>query len=153
MATKLKLKIRKTSGSISAPVPVMLALMDKPTEEEAQDALWEYFAPLRETREPTIHDKTWLQSIIDWTPEGGLSISEMAKWFKLAERVNKLDEEKQKEFTFSQFQVDLIWSRLTNEQFKMVRLDIAFVEFIKDFQAVTGKHFEQEEPEPTEKDA
>jgi len=150
MAIKLKLKRRKTSGTIVAPIPEMLALFNRPTEDEAKDALWEYFAPLRETGEPVIHDKQWLQSIVDWTPEGGLPLSEMAKWFKLAEHVSKLDEKTEKQFTFSQFQVDLIWSRITDERFKMLRLDIAFLEFIKEFQTATGKHFPQEEPEEPE---
>ena len=155
MAYKIKLKIRKTSSTISAPVPIMLGMLNLPNEEEAKDALWEYFAPVKETQKATTHDGQWLQSIVDWTPEGGLPLSEMAKWFKLAEHVNQIDEEKEKQFTFSQFQADLIWSRITDDKFKMVRLDIAFVEFIKEFQSVTGKHFAQEEPpdEPTEKDA
>jgi len=153
MAYKIKLKIRKTSSTISAPVPIMLGILNLPNEEEAKEALWKYFAPVKETQKATTHDKQWLQSIVDWTPEGGLPLSEMAKWFKLAEHVSQIDEEKEKQFTFSQFQADLIWSRITNDKFKMLRLDVAFLEFIKEFQAVTGRHFEQEEPpEPKEKE-
>jgi len=154
MAYKIKLKIRKTSSTVSAPIPIMLGMLNLPNEEEAKEALWKYFAPIKETQKATAHDKQWLQIIVDWTPEGGLSLSEMAKWFKLAEHVNQIDEEKEKQFTFSQFQADLIWSRITNEKFKMVRLDIAFLEFLKEFSDATGKHFEQEEPpdEPKKKE-
>ena len=38
MAYKIKLKIRKTSSTITAPVPIMLGMLNLPNEEEAKEA-------------------------------------------------------------------------------------------------------------------
>jgi hypothetical protein len=149
MSVTIDLKKRINNMTVIAPLVEIKAIVSSSDEEAAKDALWEYFLPVKDT-ETDVHDKQWLKNIVDWVPQGGLSLSEMAKWFKLVERVNKLDDNLEAGFTLSSFQVDLLWGRITDEKFKLNRLDSAFVEFILEFQAATGKHFEQEDPDGDE---
>ena len=46
----------------------------------------------------------------------------------------------------SSYQVQLIWKRITDERFKLNSAGPALRGFILDFQAATGKHFEDEDP-------
>lgn len=152
MATQLKLKIREIpqrSGAVTIPLSLLGDIFDD--KESGKDLLWAKMRPL--APEPiTVHDKQHLLAIIDWTPEKGIKYSERAKWHKLIERVNDLDEEKEGNFTISDFQKDLIWNRLRRDDF-VVRPNPAFDAFVMDFQAATGLHFEQEEPDEPEKEA
>jgi hypothetical protein len=116
-------------------------------DKEDKDGLWNFFASLAEEDEVFVHDRHWLEILINWVPEGGVPLTESAKWFKLADRVGDLDIEKEGPFTLSPYQVDLIWQRLINPLFKMDRLPMPFVKFVQDFQQATGKHFPEEEPD------
>lgn len=149
MATVLKLKKRPTRETLSLPLFVIKGFVDK----EDKDGLWNFFQSLANEDEVFVHDRHWLELLINWMPEGGLALTESAKWFKLAKRVNDLDTEKEGNFTISPYQSDLIWQRLINPQFKMDRLPMPFVQFVQDFQEVTGKHFPEEEPDAEDKSA
>lgn len=144
MAIKLSLKKRETDGTLHIPHRMLVPILND--EESGKDRLWEFMAPLKEVP-LTVHDKEHLLTIINWVPEGGITLSEHAKWFKLVERVNELDEDREGNFTLSEFQRDLLWHRMTNDKFKMRAMSPTFVGFVMDFQKATGLHFEHEEPE------
>jgi len=85
--------------------------------------------------------------IINWIPEGGQPLTEMSKWLKLAKRVGDLDDRPDGTFSLSQWHVDLIWERLLDPNFKLNVLEPAFASFLLEFQSVTGKRFEEGEPD------
>ena len=146
MATKLNLKKRPALRTIEVPIPIVKGLV----EQDDKDGLFEYFQSIAK-QEFEVHDKQWLELIVNWVPEGGHALTESAKWFKLANRVAELDVEKEGDFTISPYQVDLIWNRLNNNKFTVERIPTAFVGFITDFQDATGRHFPEEEPDATDK--
>lgn len=94
-----------------------------------------------------VHDIVWLRQIIDFVPEGGHAMTEMAKWMKLATLAVKLREDVPYSITLSPFYVDLIWARLTNPEFKLRGMPAQFAEFVMNFQKTTGKHFPGEPPD------
>lgn len=143
MGTQLKLKKRLTRETLNLPLFVIKGFVDK----EDKDGLFTFFSSLANEDEIYVHDQHWLELLINWVPEGGVALTESAKWFKLAGRINDLDIEKEGNFNISQYQIDLIWQRLINPQFKMDRLPVPFVSFVRDFQLATGKHFPEEEPD------
>lgn len=149
MNTKLKLKKRVTRDTLNLPLFVIKGFVDK----EDKDGLWNFFSSLANEDEIYVHDRHWLELLINWMPEGGLALTESAKWFKLASRVSDLDTKKEGNFELSQYQIDLIWQRLINPQFKMDRLPMPFVQFVQDFQTASGKHFPEEEPDVKDKPA
>jgi len=142
MATKINLKKRTALRAIEVPIPVLKNLI----EQEDKDGLFDYFKGIAK-QDFEVHDKQWLELIINWVPEGGHALTESAKWFKLANRVADLDTDKEGAFTLSPYQVDLLWNRLNNSKFTVERLPTAFVAFIVDFQTATGRHFPEEEPD------
>lgn len=147
MATKIELKKRLTRETLNLPLMLMKGFVDR----DDKDGLWNFFQSLAQDDEVYVHDRHWLELIINWMPEGGLPLTESAKWFKLAGRVSDLDPDREGSFTLSAFQVDLIWQRLTDSKFKMDRLPVPFVKFVTDFQKATGKHFPEEEPDAADK--
>jgi len=149
MATILKLKKRVTRDTLNLPLFLVKGFVDK----EDKDGLWNFFASLAKEDEVFVHDKHWLELIINWMPEGGHSLTESAKWFKLADRVSALDTDREGDFTITAYQTDIIWQRLIDPKFKLERLPVPFVKFVTDFQGITGRHFPEEEPDVEEKSA
>jgi len=142
MAIKIELKKRETQGSINISTPWLTEILSR---EDAGELLVEQLKAM--IGEIFIHDKAWLLQIINWAPQGGHPLSESAKWFKLAKRVADLDEDKEGVFTLSDYQVNLIWTRLINPLYKVTGLPPAFVEFVLEFQQACGRHFPEEEPD------
>lgn len=139
-AYTLVLKIRPVKGSININIERVRTLIDAGHTEE-------FLADVRRVLEvPGVHDKAWLEMIVNHVPEGGKELSEMAKWFSLAKRIGELDETREGTFSLSEWQANLIWSRLTGKDFKLRALDRAFLEFILDLQDATGRHFPEEDP-------
>lgn len=146
MSTILNLKKRVTRETLSLPLFILKGFVDK----DDKDGLWSFFQSLANDNEVYVHDKHWLELIVNWMPEGGMALTESAKWFKLADRVSTLDIDKEGDFTLTAYQSDIIWQRLINPKFKMDRLPAPFVKFVMDFQEVTGRHFPEEEPDEAE---
>lgn len=146
MSTILNLQKRLTRDTLNLPLFIVKGFIDK----EDKDGLWNFFASLANEDEVYVHDRHWLELIINWVPEGGTSLTESAKWFKLADKVSALSIEKVGDFTLTAYQSDIIWQRLINPKFKMERLPAPFVKFVMDFQDATGRHFPEEEPDETE---
>ena len=143
MATQLKLKKRLTRDTLNLPLMIIKGFVDR----EDKEGLYKFFESLADNDEVYVHDRHWLELLINWMPEGGVALTESAKWFKLAGRVADLDVEKEGDFTLSPYQADIIWQRLINPQFKLERLPVPFVQFVQDFQVATGRHFPEEEPD------
>lgn len=144
MATKLNLKKRKDEPTITLSIPQIQSFLDS----GSKDGLWNFFIGVKdkETKD-YVHDKFWLETIVNWVPEGGLPMTTMAKWFKLADKVTGLDDTREGTITLSDFQVGLIWGRMNDANFKLVKLNPQLVGFIMDFQEASGRHFEEEEPD------
>ena len=142
MAIEIYLKKRHAQNNITISAEWLKAILSR---EDAAEFLVAQLEGM--VGSIYVHDKSWLLQIINWTPDGGHPLSEAAKWFKLAKRVGDLDEEKEGKFTLSDYQVNLIWARLINPQYKITGLPPAFVEFVIEFQQASGRHFPEEEPD------
>jgi len=143
MATILSLKLRAVKDAIILPVRMIRDGLEG--DGGSQEAFLRRLAGAIES--PMAHDKRILEQIVNWIPEGGLPLIETAKWFKLAMRIIDIDETRQGPFVLSDYQVQLLWSRLIDPRFKIMLLSNAFVEFIVDFQIAVGRHFPEEEPD------
>lgn len=142
MGYTLVLKNRKAADDmLSVKMADVLTIL----QSGDKDGLWNLFNRVVSAAN-TIHDKEWLKMIVNWVPEGGLKLTDMARWMPLARRIDKLDETEQ-ELILSQNTVNMLWDRLNDDNFKLNRMDAAFVGFISEFQEVTGKHFAVPEEE------
>ena len=156
MSTTLKLKRRKTGTAITLDSDQLRAIFRLPTSE-AKDRLYNMFSQILDT-DSFIHDKRWLEQIVNFIvidKEGRptrVSLTEQAKWLKLAERVGELDEEKEGDFTLTAYQETIIWERLNSNEFTIQGMPQTFVSFILDFLDTTGRRFADMEPEKDDDD-
>lgn len=125
-------------------------LRDLLTEKDAGTRLFEEFG--RYAALPArVHDKVWLEMILDWVPSSkapsgqfvpdGLSITEQAKWIDLARRVRRLKEEDGATLRLYGWEVEMIWKRVTSQNFLMQRFSLALLEFLQEFGQATGNSF------------
>ena len=143
---KIRLRLRHGDRRIVLPARVLDGIDDASDEAVAKIA-----RPLLKAGESDkVHDLEWLRAIINWVPEGGLSMTEMAKWLKLASRISELKEDRGYTLTLSPFHTELIWNRLTDPGFKLNMMTAQFREFIIEFQEAAGKHFDEEGPDEIE---
>jgi len=154
MATKLRLKNRNVGGTVTIDVARVRSIMERP-EDEAKDLLYRMFENLKDV-EGSVHDKKWLEEIVNYIPTDDqgrpqkVTLVEQAKWLRLAERVAKLDGEREGDFTLSDYQETIIWERLNSPDFKISGMPQAFVLFVLDFLEATGRRFADMEPEKEE---
>lgn len=134
MSTTLTLKERQAGNTATIPVDAIQSMMQQPAEE-ARDSLYAVFANMS----PTQHDVKWLHAIVDWAPEAGLPVTELARWLPLAEKVNAVQPEGETDIELTDEEVDLIYSRLADERFKLTGLPPALVSFLADLQTATGR--------------
>lgn len=132
----LQLRQRELHDTVSVPAKTIAGIL----AEGTKDQLWAFFAEVAK-RKGTVHDKQWLQMIVNWTPEGGLALAELSKWLKLVQRVDRLDDTKEGPFTLSLAQADLIWRRLTSADYKVRGLDPNFAAFVSEYLRASGHHF------------
>jgi len=151
MTTKLQLKNRKVGGTVTIDVTHIRKIMERPADD-AKELLYEMFENLKGV-EGTIHDKKWLEEIVNYIPldDKGqpkqVSLIEQAKWLKLAECVAKLEYGREDDFILNDFQENIIWERLNSPDFKITGFPSAFVSFVLDFLEATGRRFSDMEPE------
>jgi len=112
------------------------------TDATAAAALWRFVNAT--VGEALVHDKDWLEMIVNWVPAGdekkagGLSVTEQARWLELAMRVNRLDDNKTGKFTLSASQGDLIFKRLCDARFILTGLSPAWAAFASGFFTAYG---------------
>ena len=140
MPTTLKLQSRHDDKFATIALEGIRAVIAANDREQ----MWSLFANLK-SGQP--HDCEWLQMVVNWTAEGGMPLTVMAKWLKLARKVGALTE-KSTEVTLTLTECDLIWARMTDERFKLKSLSPSFAEFVLDFCEVTGHHFATVKDDP-----
>ena len=152
MATALKLKIRDRADSVRVPTQLIIEWL-KLSQDEAKDRLYTFFSPF-EDGNVTIHDKSFLETTINWVPVDeqsgrakGLPLTEQVRWIKLAQKVNEIDEDKEGELILANKDIDLIWDRWNDKAFKMNSLQPHVVELLMEFQEATNRWFPELEPE------
>lgn len=87
------------------------------------------------------HDKSHLELVAHWRPEGGLPAAQDAKWLGLRTRVANLDDTREGDFTINQAQAQLLWERLKDERFKVGNPTQAWSAFLRDYLLATGNVF------------
>lgn len=138
-AVTLQLKRRPRAGTVGINLAWITQVMQQ-SPEAAKEALWNEFRPFVDGVKPTTHDKEWLETIVNWVPEGTpLKFTEMAPWLKLAARVARLDDQKEGQFTLSTGQAELIFNRLKDDRFTLKAMTPAFAEFCLEFMAAYGR--------------
>jgi hypothetical protein len=143
MSVVLKLKLRPLPGSMSVSVAFITGIMQQPRPVAEQQLYNKFQELLGNGAADRVHDKMWLETIVNWTPtDGQLSLTEAAPWFKLAARVARLDDQREGDFTLSSAQADLIFNRLKDERFQVRQLNAAFAQFCLDFMAAFGKRLD-----------
>ncbi len=135
----LQLKTRSDSTSISVPLkPIQEVLRLGATE--GKDALWQYFSSIKDLI-LTHHDREWLEAIVNYVDQQKPQpLTEQVKWFKLAAKVGKLVWDSA-EVALTKQDVDLMWSRMCDGEFKPRIASTAWAEFILEFCSATGKQF------------
>ncbi len=152
-AIVLNLKIRPNRLTINIPIEIARqhtnGSMPSLEDEEAlriyhsrRDQFFAQIKVLTDANGPT-HDRFWLELICNWTPQEGLPLVAQAPWIKLAMRVADLDDSREGEFHLSEMDVERIWRRLTDPDFR-VRRDAAFDGFLVDWIEATGRDFPDE---------
>lgn len=159
MATILKLKLRKRTDGIFIPNEVLRA-WDTLSKKETQEQFYKLFEQLSEN--PSMHDKTHLERIVNWIPiQGydrngrpigkGLPMKEQARWMRLAETLDEMDDGKETTINLSTKDVKLIWERLNDDQFLIESPSSAFRGFLWDFQEATHTYFDGLDPDDIDK--
>lgn len=129
---KILLKRRPTQNSIEIDLNSIAPIIKQNDKEQ----LFQIFKDI--VIQPIMHDVYWLRVIINSTPNEGLLITEMMKWFEVAKLVNDIDENEDIEISISSKDVDMIIERLRNKDFKVIKFSITFAQFLNDFQLQTG---------------
>ncbi len=120
-------------------IQVDLNVISELVEANNKEALFSLFK--NAVTEPYVHDVHWLKLVINWTPEGGLALTEMLRWAELAKVANKLDDTQDKVvIEIDSSDAQQIIDRLKDSKFKMNRFSNLFIEFLEDFQSQTGFH-------------
>lgn len=141
-AVTLQLKRRPRAGTVGLNLGWLIDVMHRPPEQ-AKDLLYTELQPFANGTAPTVHDKEWLEMIVNWSPEGAaLKFTEFAPWLKLASRVARLDETREGQFTLSATQAELIFNRLKDERFTLRAMTPAFAEFCLEFMTAYGKRLD-----------
>lgn len=138
---RLLLKQREDDTSATFRIALMREVV-KRREEEAKDALYAMFKPYANGMGEGVHDTHWLKIIINWAGEKGLPLTEMAKWFGIAKKVNRLKGQGDEELLLSEREVDLLFARMKDDKFTITGLQPSFVEFMLDFCDATGRQFD-----------
>ena len=158
MATKLKLKLRERGDILQAPAALIVEWMNQ-SEKEAKDSLYEYFSPLVEG-EVMVHDKVFLETTMNWSPvtqdpsgrmiAQGLPMTEQVRWIGIGQKLEAIDPEEEGEISLTNKDIELIWERWKNPEFKLGALQPHNIAFIMYFQETTNRWFEELEPEEEE---
>ena len=128
MQILLILKLRKEIGSIVVSSEAINRIVDL-SEETAKNQLYKLFSE----SDKRVHDIVWLEHIINWTPEGGYSITEMIPWINLAQRLTDVDATQEYEFTLLDNEVTMIYEKVTHTQFKYTSAQGPFISFLLNF--------------------
>ncbi len=143
---RVPLKFREQADQVAMPVARLQDLMRGGDRER----LWTEFVPFLE-RKPSIHDKFWLEMILDWVPGSkapngqfvpdGLPLTEQAKWIDLARRIRRVQEEDGAVLRLYGWEAEMIWKRVTDGRFLMQRFSLPLLEFLLELGHITGNVF------------
>ena len=136
---KFILKKRLNSDHITIPTDILSIIKDPNISPiDASEALYNFLNEMIKG-DITIHDKVWLTMIVNWTPPNtGLSMIDIAKWITFAKRVENIDENKDKiEFSLSDSDAKMIFEKLNNPEFKILRISTSLLNFLDDLQTIT----------------
>lgn len=138
---ELVLKKRREAGVLSVSIEALEAILARGNRDE----LWNMLAK----EDWLVHDVKWFELIVNWAPpEGGVPMTEMAKWLPLARKVGRVNAADGATLRLTKVEADLIWSRLNDERFKLRSLSAGFAEFVLEFCEVGGYHFASVQDDP-----
>ena len=157
MGTTLELKLRKRSDSVRVPTELLINWF-KLSDEDTKERLYTFFSPYLEG-DAEIHDKVFLENIINWTPvdeqsgrQKGLPLTEQVRWIKLAQKIQAVDESEDGEIILANKDIDAIMKRIKDPAYKVVGLSQPFTEFLTNFLKTTHQWFDDFDPSKDDED-
>ena len=127
------LKMRKDIGTIVVPAQAIDRIMNL-SEETAKKQLYKLFSK----EEERVHDVTWLEHIINWTPKEGYSFTELVPWIKLIQELEHVDIAQEYSLELPEKEAELIFEKVTHPQFKYLSAQGPFISFVLDFFILIG---------------
>ena len=154
MGTELKLKLRDRTDSISVPIQSITNWFEL-EKEAAKDAMYEFFEPLEGTK-PKVHDKEFYERTVNWspitvTPRGnvavGIPMMEQLRWHRIGRDLQKIKDDEEGIIEFRNKDIELIWKRWNNDEFKMESIyqNPWIFDCIFDFMEATNRWPDEEE--------
>ena len=125
MGTEIILKLRDRADNVLVPMQ-SIANWLKLEEEEAKDAMYEFFEPIKGT-EPKIHDKVFYERTVNWspitvTPRGnvavGIPVMEQLRWHRIGRELAEIGDTEEATIVLRNKDIELIWKRWNNNEFK-----------------------------------
>ena len=163
---EIKLKLRDRSDNVRVPVPLIVAWLEL-DEATSKDAMFKFFDPFRENK-ARVHDKTFLETTINWIPvqmtergpvSKGMLLIEQMRWLRIAGDLDEIDETKDGILELRSKDIKLIISRWKDPEFKMESILQRrwIAAFINEFQITTNSwiddDFEKEHKEEMKEEA
>lgn len=135
---EITLKLRPSNDTLSIPITWAHGVLSRQDRNQIDQ-----FAQIVANASNGRHDVEWLKMIVNWTPEGGLPVTEMVRWFSLAAKLNDMETDKDVDLEISERTIDAIYERLADERFKLTSTNPLFAAFMLDFARACGRPLEE----------
>jgi hypothetical protein len=145
---EIKLKLRDRSDDVRVPVPLIVTWLGL-DEGASKNAMFTFFSSFKENK-ARIHDKTFLETTINWIPtqmtergpiSKGMFLIEQMRWLRIAQDLDEIDETKEGILDLRSKDIDLIINRWKDPEFKLESIHQRpwLAAFVMEFQITTGR--------------
>ena len=144
---EIKLKLRDRSDDVRVPIPLIVAWLEL-DDAASKNAMFTFFNSFRESK-ARIHDKTFLETTINWIPtqmtergpvSKGMHVTEQMRWLRIASDLDEIDETKDGILDLRSKDIKLITNRWKDPEFKLESILQRrwIAAFIMEFQITTN---------------
>jgi len=103
-----------------------------------KDTAWSIFKAMSDNPSQE-HDKDFMILIVNWTPQDGQSMMEVARWARLALKIDRLNVDKEETLVLTEQEADMIIDRLRKPDFKIRSTSTGFYHFIVELEDTIGQ--------------
>lgn len=144
---EIKLRLRDRSDDVRVPVPLIVAWLEL-DEAASKNSMFTFFNSFKESK-ARIHDKTFLETTINWIPtqmtdrgpvSKGMLVIEQMRWLRIAQDLDEIDETKDGILNLRSKDIKLITDRWKDPEFKLESILQRrwIAAFIMEFQITTN---------------
>ena len=144
---EIKLKLRDRSDDVRVPIPLIVAWLEL-DEAASKNAMFAFFNSFKESK-ARIHDKTFLETTINWIPtqmtergpvSKGMLLVEQMRWMRIAGDLDEIDESKDGILDLRSKDIKLIIKRWKDPEFKLESIHQRpwIAAFVMEFQIKTN---------------